>query len=141
MGVLKTKMVSQLSWQSKGLKILVSLVRFPVTPRRNRNRSASVAVFSCFERIFVSLYFCITICITVLYSPFHTFFSDSSVVDSPKESNYSRKTQQIGQFHQSLTRTLLYFRYRTKFQERCRLAACKNLGKVTLAYLYMPLIF
>ena len=27
----------------------MSLVRFPVTPRRNRNRSDSVAVFSCFD--------------------------------------------------------------------------------------------
>ena len=28
----------------------------PVTPQRNRNRSDSVAVFSCFDGIFVSLY-------------------------------------------------------------------------------------
>ena len=32
----------------------MSLVRFPVAPQQNRNRSDSVAVFSCFDRIVVS---------------------------------------------------------------------------------------
>ena len=43
----QSTMVPQLSWQSKGLKILVSLVRFPLAPQQTRVTKSVTLVFVC----------------------------------------------------------------------------------------------
>ena len=50
----KVKMVPQLSWQSKGLKILVSLVRFPVAPRKTSIEAILLRFFLFLVTVFVS---------------------------------------------------------------------------------------